>query len=73
MIERKLYVNRSVTTQGVIGKAKTFYSERVIKLPYSVYQILVDRKSLSQSEWMFPNHCDLTIPIRGAHDGKDYD
>ena len=71
IVERKLYVNRSVTAQGVIGKTKTCYSERVIKLPYSVHQILVNRKSLSKSEWMFPSPRDLTIPIRGDVAAKE--
>lgn len=65
MVERKLYVNRSVTPQGAIGKTKTYYSERVIKLPYSVYQVLVNRKTSAQSEWMFPQPKDLTKPITG--------
>lgn len=71
IVERKLYVNRSVTAQGVIGKTKTCYSERVIKLPYSVHQILVNKKSLSKSEWMFPSPRDLTIPIRGDVAAKE--
>lgn len=41
IVERKLHVNRSVTPHGTIGKAKTCYSERVIKLPYSVYQVFL--------------------------------
>lgn len=65
MVERKLYVNRALSAQGVIGKTKTSYSERVIKLPYSVYQLLVDRKKSAQSEWMFPHPNDTTNPIPG--------
>lgn len=65
IVERKLHVNRSVTPHGAIGKAKTCYSERVIKLPYSVYQVLVNRKTSAQSEWMFPQPKDLSKPITG--------
>ena len=65
IVERKLHVNRSVTPHGVIGKAKTCYSERVIKLPYSVYQVLVNRKTSPQSEWMFPQPKELSKPITG--------
>ena len=65
IVERKLYVNRSVSNNGMIGKTKTYYSERVIKLPYSVYQVLVDRKTSSHSEWMFPQPNDHTKPITG--------
>ena len=65
IVERKLHVNRSVTPHGAIGKAKTCYSERVIKLPYSVYQVLVNRKTSAQSEWMFPQPKDLSKPIMG--------
>lgn len=65
IVERKLHVNRSVTPHGAIGKAKTCYSERVIKLPYSVHQVLVNRKTSAQSEWMFPQPKDLSKPITG--------
>lgn len=65
VVEMKLYVNRTVSTQGVVGKTKTYYSERAIKLPYSVYQLLVERKASAQSEWIFPHPKDKTKPMPG--------
>ena len=65
MVEKKLYVNRSASYQGEVGKTKTFYSERVIKLPQSVYQVLAERKKLAQSEWIFPHPKDMSKPMPG--------
>lgn len=65
MVDRKLYVNRAVSDQGVVGKTKTYYGERAIKLPYSVYQLLVDRKTSAQSEWIFPHPTDPAKPMKG--------
>lgn len=65
MVDRKLYVNRAVSAQGVVGKTKTCYSERVIKLPYSVYQLLVERNTSAQSEWIFPHPKDKLKPMSG--------
>lgn len=63
--ERKLYVNRTLSSPGVVGKTKTQYSERSIKLPYSVHQMLVGRKASAQSEWIFPSPNDNTKPMPG--------
>lgn len=65
MVDRKLYVNRAVSDQGVVGKTKTYYGERAIKLPYSVYKLLVDRKTSAQSEWIFPHPTDPAKPMKG--------
>ena len=65
MVDRKLYVNRAVSDQGMVGKTKTYYGERAIKLPYSVYQLLVDRKTSAQSEWIFPHPTDPAKPMKG--------
>ena len=64
-VEKKLYVNRSASYQGEVGKTKTLYSERVIKLPQSVYEVLVERLKTSQSEWIFPHPKDMSKPMPG--------
>ena len=65
MVEKKLYVNRSASYQGEVGKTKTLYSERVIKLPHSVYDVLIERSKTSRSEWIFPHPKDLSKPMPG--------
>lgn len=65
MVEKKLYVNRSASYQGEVGKTKTLYSERVIKLPQSVYEVLIERLKTSQSEWIFPHPKDTSKPMPG--------
>ena len=65
MVEKKLYVNRSASYQGAVGKTKTLYSERVIKLPQSVYEVLIERLKTSQSEWIFPHPKDTSKPMPG--------
>lgn len=65
MVEKKLYVNRSASYQGEVGKTKTLYSERVIKLPQSVYEVLIERLKTSQSEWIFPHPKDISKPMPG--------
>jgi integrase len=65
MVEKKLYVNRSASYQGEVGKTKTLYSERVIKLPQSVYEVLIERSKTSQSEWIFPHPKDMSKPMPG--------
>ena len=40
MVEKKLYVNRSASYQGEVGKTKTLYSERVIKLFINFQKLL---------------------------------
>ena len=65
MVEKKLYVNRSASYQGEVGKTKTLYSERVIKLPQSVYEVLIERLKTSQSEWIFPHPKDTSKPMSG--------
>ena len=65
MVEKKLYVNRSASYQGEVGKTKTLYSERVIKLPQSVYEALIERSKTSQSEWIFPHPKDTSKPMPG--------
>lgn len=64
-VERKLYVNRSVSGQGVVGTTKTHYGVRDIKLPYSVYQLLIERKASASSEWIFPHPKDPTKAMPG--------
>ena len=65
MVEKKLYVNISASYQGEVGKTKTLYSERVIKLPQSVYEVLIERLKTSQSEWIFPHPKDTSKPMPG--------
>ena len=65
MVEKKLYVNRSASYQGEVGKTKTLYSERVIKLPQSVYEVLIERLKTSQSEWIFPHPKDTSKQMPG--------
>ena len=48
-----------------ITKTKTLYSERVIKLPQSVYEVLIERLKTSQSEWIFPHPKDTSKPMPG--------
>lgn len=72
MVDRKLYVNRAVSDQGMVGKTKTYYGERAIKLPYSVYQLLVDRKTSAQSEWIFPHPTDPAKPMKGERAVKQF-
>lgn len=59
--ERKLYVNRTLSSPGVVGKTKTQYSERSIKLPYM--KVLKSFKDGACSEWLFPSPVDPTHPI----------
>ena len=46
-------------------KGIVWYSERVIKLPLSVYQVLAERKKVAQSEWIFPHPKDMSKPMPG--------
>ena len=64
---KTLSVNRTATVdlnrQVIVGATKTSTGKRVIRLPESVYQLLLKRKEEAMFDWIFPSLNDPTTHV----------
>jgi len=65
--DKTLHIQRTATRteEGIAtGNTKTSTGNRIVRLPESTYQILMQRKNKVMSEWIFPSLLDTTTHVK---------